>query len=943
MARSDVDRATQERAKLLSTIAQVANLLLRSPDYITVFPEVVRLLGKAVGSDRCVITQDVIHPDSGQPAVRKLMEWCQKGIIHSEQTVPDLQIALEWDNLPEFREKFLQGESANFLIDQLQAPSRTVLSRQGVTSILVVPIMIGEQPWGQIGFDNCGEAKLYDQAEIAILKIAADSIAAAIERQAKDEELLKAEQARSQQLAALNAELQQALDRLSESETRFRELFETSNDGIHFVDFQQPIPLSLPIEEQIDLLYQGYLKDLNVAYAKMNGFTHLEEMIGKRLCEIHSPDSNHRLLLRQLIQNNWTIKNVESDDIDEAGNKRYWLSHLFATIENGYALRGWGIANNITEFKQMQQALLQAEQARSQELERLNIELQQAIAQLSESEERYRNLFRISSEGIYRFEFHPPIALSLPIDEQVELVHQNCYIAEGNQTYVEMYNLASPEEFSGIWLRDVHVADSDKNHTFLRTAVENRYQVRNYESEEVDFRGNPRYFLNNVTTLLKDGYAIGGWGSQLDITELRLTQQALLQAEQQRAAELAAANAALQTEVIARRQAEQVSRGQTEALVNTLNTLAREPVFDHCLGYMLQAIADQLSDRSGGIYLYNETYETTLLQINYENGQIQRGQDIQHPCAHTPEPLHQWDDEYMPLLKQRQILIQDVGHYPHNKKRGIKQILVVPLLFGNTFLGNITLRSNQYRQYQPEELELAQTLAYQVTLTVQLMQLAQQSQHDAQQAAILAERNRFAREIHDTLAQCLTGIIVQVQAATDEHTVNPSDQQAHLTQAIALAKNGLTEARRSVQALRPRSLETASLETALDQIIQEMVIGTVLQPQYRLVGIPYPLVPSVEDHLLRIVQEALTNVLRHANATQVEIELNYQLDQLQLQIKDNGQGFEPNRSQSKGYGLIGVQERVAQMSAQLTIASQPGQGTSIAVIVPILPPNRSSV
>jgi PAS domain S-box-containing protein len=159
----------------------------------------------------------------------------------------------------------------------------------------------------------------------------------------------------------------------------------------------------------------------------------------------------------------------------------------------------------------------------------------------------------------------------------------------------------------------------------------------------------------------------------------------------------------------------------------------------------------------------------------------------------------------------------------------------------------------------------------------------------AEAASILEERNRMAREIHDTLAQCLTGVIVQLQAAIDEHTTNLVDRQAHLNQAIALAKDGLTEARRSVKALRPRLLEDAPLEVALEQLTKQMMIGTSLETNHRLVGLPYSLSPLVEEQLFRMVQEALTNVLKHANASQAEIELGYQFNQMHLRIKDNDQ------------------------------------------------------
>ncbi len=418
-------------------------------------------------------------------------------------------------------------------------------------------------------------------------------------------------------------------------------------------------------------------------------------------------------------------------------------------------------------------------------------------------------------------------------------------------------------------------------------------------------------------------------------------------AAQKQAAELSEINKVLQAEV-ARKRAEQVSRGQTEALVKTLTVLAAEPVLDNFLGYVLQAIAQQLGD-SGGIWLYDEAYDTTILHIDYEDGQIRRGAEISRPGASRQNVLRQWDADYMQLLQEKKVLIQNVQDLPqtpvyaqsraYNQQRGIKTILVVCLFFGEKFLGNITLRSTKQRDYKPEELDLACVLAYQASLAIQLTRLAEQ----AQQSAVLKERNRIAREIHDTLAQVLTGIVVQLQAAEDVHTTEPSDRQAHIATARQLAKQGLTEARRSVRALRPQALEGNDLTGALANIIEQMGMGTALQTVCRVQGTPYFLSPDVESNLLRIAQEAFTNILKHAGASESQIELVYDPGQVRLRVLDNGQGFNPNLTVTESYGLIGMRERTQSIGAELTITSQPGEGTEVLVVVPILSPGQRSL
>jgi two-component system NarL family sensor kinase len=205
----------------------------------------------------------------------------------------------------------------------------------------------------------------------------------------------------------------------------------------------------------------------------------------------------------------------------------------------------------------------------------------------------------------------------------------------------------------------------------------------------------------------------------------------------------------------------------------------------------------------------------------------------------------------------------------------------------------------------------------------------------AQVASILEERNRMAREIHDTLAQAFTGILAQVGAANQVLTDDLEATQAHLDLIKELARTGLTEARRSVVALRPQLLEEGSLQSALHRLVAQLrtaAMDTTLY--YEIEGVVYSLPTEVESNLLRIGQEALTNAIRHANADEIRVELVYDRDQVCLRVKDNGQGFGVGSiPSSEGFGLLGMSERAERIGAQLTIRSQPGQGTEIIVVI----------
>lgn len=204
----------------------------------------------------------------------------------------------------------------------------------------------------------------------------------------------------------------------------------------------------------------------------------------------------------------------------------------------------------------------------------------------------------------------------------------------------------------------------------------------------------------------------------------------------------------------------------------------------------------------------------------------------------------------------------------------------------------------------------------------------------AEEASILDERNRMAREIHDTLAQAFTGILLHVGAAAEQITKKPATAQAHMETVDELARTGLAEARRSVAALRPKLLEEGDLYSALKHLTTQMKLSTETHLTCEVIGTAYSLSPDIENNLLRIGQEALTNAIRYAHATEIHIELVYDQTQCLLRVKDDGQGFEVDHiCPGKGFGLLGMSERAEHIGGELIIQSQPGQGTEIIIIV----------
>jgi signal transduction histidine kinase len=380
-----------------------------------------------------------------------------------------------------------------------------------------------------------------------------------------------------------------------------------------------------------------------------------------------------------------------------------------------------------------------------------------------------------------------------------------------------------------------------------------------------------------------------------------------------------------------------IIRRQAAVLTRMVHALTAEPVLDTFLGQVLTAIAEQLHADGAALWFHDRARDTLSMYMTTEKGHIlvasQMGDAVPQPRAASEVPLWQ---EF--LHSRGPIFIADVAHDTRLvlrdalAARGVKTLLLVPLLLGDEVLGWMSIRSTTPRRYQPEEFALAQALSQHVTLAMQLSCVAEQRR----QAAVLEERNRLAREIHDTLAQGLTGIVVQLEAAEDALADAPADTRAHMAGARQLARASLAEARRSVRALRPQALTDSDLPTALPRLVEQVTAQTPLRAQVQVHGTPAPLPSEVENALLRISQEALINTVKHAQARTVQLALTFDTAAVRLRVTDDGQGFDPQQAATReGFGLVSMRERAERVGGRFTLTSRPPHGTTVMVVVPM--------
>jgi PAS domain S-box-containing protein len=385
------------------------------------------------------------------------------------------------------------------------------------------------------------------------------------------------------------------------------------------------------------------------------------------------------------------------------------------------------------------------------------------------------------------------------------------------------------------------------------------------------------------------------------------------------------------------RASEQVARGQVETLAQSLDVLATAPEPEKFIGQMLGTIGRLVNAHSSMVWLFDQLTDAIILRF-MAKGDKAVAPDLEHPFMKDPFSWKQSAMIQELLFTGGPVICEEVETDPrlhaewrdYFKQSGTKRFLAVPLLIGGEVRGFIGIRHADRAPYRPEQVELTQALAHQVMLAIQLNEFAEQGQR----AAVLEERNRMARDIHDTLAQGFTGVIVQLEAAEDAISCGSrKEADAHLHRAGELARSSLSEARRSVHALRPRALQEHNFWEALKGSIKNTTVGTALHATFEAQGKLPDLPLRWQENLLHIGQEALTNALKYAHARNFKTRLTYKAKQLRLELRDDGRGFKA-KDPHDGVGLRGMRERVEQMGGELEITSARGKGTRITVVLP---------
>ena len=263
------------------------------------------------------------------------------------------------------------------------------------------------------------------------------------------------------------------------------------------------------------------------------------------------------------------------------------------------------------------------------------------------------------------------------------------------------------------------------------------------------------------------------------------------------------------------------------------------------------------------------------------------------------------------------------------------QILLLPLLFVVNF-GLASLMGRYSEHLDAVSRERAATIDRLEDALAENARLQEELLAQSRSAGVRDERERLAREIHDTIAQSLAGVVAQLQAA--EGSADAQDVRRRVARATEMARTALVEARRSVQDLTPAELADAGLADALSTLVASWRDDHGVEASFVVVGDATPLHSEVEATLLRIAQEALANVAKHASASRVGVTLTFDEADVILDVRDDGSGFDPaapRRSSSFGLGVM--RERAQRLAGTFTLESAPGAGTAVSASIPALP------
>lgn len=337
--RKRTEEEKQDLNQLLNAISKAQTHLITKKDIHFSIQLGITEIGKCAGVDRVYIFENSKNPQTSKMQINQRYEWCSDSATPQIDN-PELQ-NLPYDDLdPTWYNELNKGNSVRGIVRNFRPELRKMMEEQDILSLLLVPVFTGIHFWGFIGFDDCTSERVWKNSEIAALSAFAASLGGALQKRKAEESLVK-------------------------SEEKYRNFIEQSIEGIYLLEFEKPIDITLPEKEQIEQIYKyGFLSEVNLAMAKMYGYEKREEVIGKRLIEIHGSDKNtvNIAAFNSFIKNGYKITNSETQEFKNDGSEIFVLNNVIGIIEHNMLVANWGTQIDITERKNAEKELIQAKE-----------------------------------------------------------------------------------------------------------------------------------------------------------------------------------------------------------------------------------------------------------------------------------------------------------------------------------------------------------------------------------------------------------------------------------------------------------------------------------------------------------------------------------------------------------------------------------------------------
>jgi signal transduction histidine kinase len=367
-----------------------------------------------------------------------------------------------------------------------------------------------------------------------------------------------------------------------------------------------------------------------------------------------------------------------------------------------------------------------------------------------------------------------------------------------------------------------------------------------------------------------------------------------------------------------------------DALRRTADKLAEAPALEAFLEQVLKSLVDTFQGTGGALWWGDD--HTVTLSMELAHGVLTRTPADTHQDAASLKALLADSHDAARRIRAGLITLLDAQSIASSRaardwirSHAIKALLIVPLMLSERHFGCISVRLSETHTLGEEEVELAKALATQAALAMELTRLSNESRG----VAIVQERARLAREVHDGIVQSFIGIKLQL------NRLQAGEHHGALEKALELTRHGLAEARLAVRALRPLHLAGRTFVEAVTDMARNSV-GEGVQVSVTSSGSWEGLAADAEGHFFRIIQEAVNNVVRHADASELAVEMSSSGSEISVLVSDNGKGFDvaAHQDADRGFGLFSMRQRADSMGAAFKIVSTRGSGTQVFTSLP---------